>query len=349
MPSIARAISPVPPDMWDEVYGADGHALPTQSRMWRNALLAGGRFRDVSRAYEFTDGRRMVLPLFRRGPLAQLWSGRRSPPPAWGFGGLISATPAEPRHVRLVLDDLRRQRGTFVRIRPNPLDAPVWRAAMPTGWEGLSRNAHVLDLSGGMDTVWRHRFRQGCRANIRRAERAGLDIECGTSEELVTAFHRLLQQSLERWAHKQHEPAALARWRGRRRDPLEKLRSMVVDSGGLARVWLARKDGEPVAAILVIKDHQAHYTRGVMDEEAAGDTHANYLLQFLAIKDACESGCRHYHMGETGDSESLAFFKSRFGAEAVPYAEYRFQRIPVASAGDQVRWLVKRAIGFRDA
>ena len=58
-----------------------------------------------------------------------------------------------------------------------------------------------------------------------------------------------------------------------------------------------------------------------MDEKLAGKTYANYLLHSMAIKDACSQGCTHYHMGETGGSASLAHFKSRFGATAVPYAE----------------------------
>ena len=103
------------------------------------------------------------------------------------------------------------------------------------------------------------------------------------------------------------------------------------------------------AAILVLAGRQAHYTRGAIDEARAGDSRAAYLLQATAIEDACRLGSTHYNMGETGASSSLAQFKSRFGAVAVPYAEYRYERIPLARFDGFARATVKRILGFRDA
>ena len=56
-----------------------------------------------------------------------------------------------------------------------------------------------------------------------------------------------------------------------------------------------------------------------MDKELAGPTRANYLLHMLAIKEACDLGCRYYHMGDSGTSKALAHFKTRFGAAPHPY------------------------------
>src|SRR4029450_9359463 len=107
-------------------------------------------------------------------------------------------------------------------------------------------------------------------------------------------------------------------------------------------------EGRPLAAILVLLGANAHYTRGVMDQDLAGPTRANYLLHRLAIEDACAAGCAHYHMGETGSSESLAQFKTRFGARAHPYAEYHIERVPFTAADRLVRETGKRASGVRD-
>jgi hypothetical protein len=56
-------------------------------------------------------------------------------------------------------------------------------------------SAHVLDLRGGMDTVWSHRFQSAARRNLRiaesRAESAGLTVDCGSSAGLVAAFYEL--------------------------------------------------------------------------------------------------------------------------------------------------------------
>jgi hypothetical protein len=86
-----------------------------------------------------------------------------------------------------------------------------------------------------------------------------------------------------------------------------------------------------------------------MDKDLAGPSRANDLLHRLAIEDACRAGCRSYHMGESGSSESLAKFKRGFGACAVAYAEYRLERLPLTGMDNRARGLVKRLIGFQDA
>ena len=123
---------------------------------------------------------------------------------------------------------------------------------------------------------------------------------------------------------------------------------MAAAMGSNFRISVARLGGVPIAAIVVLTGRQAHYTRGAMDEELAGPTCANYLLHSMAIKDACDRGCTHYHLGETGNSASLAQFKSRFGAVAVPYVEYFRERLPVSAVDSAARRIVKRLIGFRD-
>src|SRR5213078_889844 len=129
----------------------------------------------------------------------------------------------------------------------------VWAAARPPGVTVLRRRAHVVDLEQGFDAVWKHGFSSRARNHVRRAERA-----------------------------------ALARARARRRDPPGKLRHLLADLGGAARLWLAwSADGRPAAAILVLQTANAHYTRGAIDAEVAGPTRAAYLLHRLAIEDAC--------------------------------------------------------------
>lgn len=83
--------------------------------------------------------------------------------------------------------------------------------------------------------------------------------------------------------------------------------------------------------------------------DLVAQTYANYLLQSLAIKAACEAGCSHYHMGESGNSKPIAEFKSHFGGIPMPYAEFLFERLPISRADQFARSLLKHAIGFRDA
>jgi hypothetical protein len=346
---IAGITSPVPREIWKAIYCSDMDAMPTQSPDWAAAVVSYAGFGDASRLYEFTDGCHAVLPLFYRPTALGKWAAFRSPPAAWGFGGLVADTPLSAAHIGVVLADLAGTSAILTHIRPNPLQAGLWRDAAPNGWRAIPKLAHILDLAGGYEHVWEKKLRPNTRNLVRRAERAGLNIEFGAEDRHIDAFYELLRLSFARWARRQREPLALSRWRGHRRDPKAKFRALAHLMGLSFRLWVARVGAEPAAAILVLQDRQAHYTRGAMNEELAGPTSANYLLHSLAIKEACRQGCRHYHMGETGSSSSLALFKSRFGADATPYAEYRLERLPISWIDEHARALIKRIIGFRDA
>jgi lipid II:glycine glycyltransferase (peptidoglycan interpeptide bridge formation enzyme) len=213
----------------------------------------------------------------------------------------------------------------------------------------IPRLAHVLDLEGGFEQVWSKRFKGETRTQVRKAEKSGLVVKCDATGQLVPIFYQLLLQSFDRWAEQQHEPLWLARWRRKRDDPLSKFQLIAKQMGEACHIWVAWLNGEPAAALWVLQGTNAIYSRGAMNKELAGPTRANALLHRLAIEEACRAGCRYYHMGESGVSDSLSDFKSRLGAEAYPYAEYRLERLPITHINQKLRGLVKRLIGFKDA
>jgi GNAT acetyltransferase-like protein len=343
-----RVVTPAPRSVWRELFTADADALVSQSPEWVDALCGGGSYEDASRLYESPRGR-ILLPLVRRtGPWPSRLAPRASMPHAWGMGGLLVDRPPTEDELAALVTDLASDPAVRTSIRPNPLHADLWTAANSLAAVAIPRRAHVLDLRNGAEEAWRG-LHKDARRGVRKAERCGVEVECDASGRLVPVFYRLLQLSIERWAGQQHEPLLLARWRGRRRDPLEKFERLAAALGGVMRVWVAWKDGEPAASTVVLQGANASDTRGAMDKELAGPTSANDLLQWLAIEDASRSGCRWYHLGESGHSRGLARFKEKWGARPVPYSEYRFERLPLTRADGLGRGAVKRALRFRDA
>lgn len=344
-----RVTSPAAAD-WEHLQRSDPEALPTQSLAWSRAIVGAGRFRDVSRLYTFQDGTTALLPLFAPSRLPTAISAWRSPPPAWGFGGAISSEPLGAGHIAAILDDCATLPSAAVQIRPNPLLADLWAdAAALAGWTAVPRSAHVLNLAGGFEEVWTTRISGKTRSKVRRATKGGVEISSGTGDEFVEIFDALFRLSIQRWARRQNEFGWLAAFRGRFRDPSAKFSAMARFAGPALRIWVAKLEGRPVAASVVLTEGNAHFTRSAMDDRHIGNSYANHLLQCRAIEAACEAGCGAYHMGETGGSASLAQFKSSLGAIATPYAEYRFERLPLLSADERLRAGVKKAIGFRDA
>lgn len=337
--------SPAPREVWGELVRSDPDALPTQSPAWLDCVCAVTGARDASRLYSFADGRRFVLPLAQRGRgILSTYAAYRA---AWGFGGLVGSPPREDE-VRAVLNDLRGMAALQVRVRPNPLRHEAWAAARPAGVITIPRRAHVIDLREGFEAIWKHGFSKNARTDVRRAERHGVRVEADRDGRLLPIYWDLYMRSVERWARRQHEPAALARWRAARRDSMAKLERIIGGLHPAATLWVAWVGQRPAAAMLVLRGSNAHDTRGVMDLEVAGPTRANYLLQRHAIEDACDAGCLRYHMGETGESRSLAHFKESFGARPHVYAEYLVEALPLTRADRALRSVVKRALGFRD-
>jgi hypothetical protein len=267
-------------------------------------------------------------------------------PDGLGIGGLVGSV-RRTETVAAVLADLHRLPALSIRIRPNPIEAEVWREARPAAMTTIRRHAHVLDLRPGPEALW-NGLHKSTRRSVRKGERSGLEVVCDTDGALLEEFDHLYGLSVERWARSQDEPLLLARWRNRGRGSADRLRDRAQALGRGFRLWVARLDGEPVAAIIVLVDAAAHYTKGAMDRELAGPTRANHLLQWMAIQDAVAEGCETYHMGDTGSSASLARFKESFGAVPVDYEEIRLERLPLTGADRRLRSAVKRAVGFRE-
>jgi hypothetical protein len=346
-----RVTSPAPRDVWERELASDPTALVSQTPEWLDCVCASGRYRDASRLYELSSGRRLVLPMVRLGRRTRrtgLLAIEASFPSSWGVGGIVAGGGARADDLAAVFADLGDRPAMRTTLRPNPLTNAAWEAVRPRSAITVPRYVHVLDLDGGFARVWDERFTGSARTAVRKAERAGLTVECDTTGRRLGVFYELFELSLDRWAHQQHEPRALARWRGHRRDPLRKLQLIPEHLGGRSRLWIAWRAGEPAAAILVLQGANANYMRGAMNKELAGPTRANYLLHRLAIEQACEAGCRHYHMGESGSSGSLAQFKTRFGARPYAYADYQLEQLPLTTADRQMRTAVKRVLRFRD-
>jgi hypothetical protein len=343
-----RVTAPAPRQIWMDMLQADTIGLIDQSPDWFDTIQAYGPYKDASRLYEWENGQRAVLPAVSNRGLPEFLAVRSSPPRDWGIGGPVSERPLVEEEISTILADLSHLPGLRFSIRPNPLMGVQWDKAKSNGFFKIPRLAHAINLEGGFDPIWEKRFDENTRRNIHKAEKSGLVVQCDSSGKLVPVFYNLFIQSIDRWANRQHEPLFLARWRAARRDPIEKFQRMSQLLGNYLRIWVAWKEGIPVAALMVLQGRNAHYTRGAMNRDLAGPTRANDLLHKLAIEDACQSGCRYYQMGETGASKSLARFKSRFGADPYPYAEYVFERLPVTVIDHRLRSIVKKLIGFKD-
>jgi hypothetical protein len=329
-------------EAWCRVLPADPNAVISQTPAWLDCICAASHYEDATRAYEASDGRRLILPLARTGVLGVRASVVGSMPWGWGTGGVVSAGGVlSAQDAAAIAADLSRRHALRIAVRPGPACEHAWATGVP---EAVARTRHMVqtvDLAGGFEHVWK-RFSGSVRRACAKAERSNLDVEWDDKGRLVGVFDSLYRKSVARWADNRLGGVRVAQWRARLREPRRKYEIVAERMGPACRIWVAWRSGEPAAAILVLAhgDHST-YWRGAMDREVEAGTRANDLLHRLAIEDACRAGRRYYHMGESAPSSSLARFKRGFGAPEHHYTGYRFERLPLTAASRYLRALTR--------
>ncbi|MFF9070330.1 GNAT family N-acetyltransferase [Streptomyces sp. NPDC014891] len=346
-----RVASPAPREVWRRLAREDPATLVTQTPAWLDAICAAAPYEDASRLYSFAGGRRLLVPLVRGRGLPGRLLAEESWPSRWGIGGpLAPAGTPDAEEALVVWRDLARRPALRTGLRLGPEADPVWASTAPPDFAAETLTTYVLDLGGGFDTVWERRFHGRARRDVRRGERSSVEVEVDREGRLVSEFYGLYEKSMLRWAEQQHEPRALARLRRSRAFPRRYLEAVADRFGTSCAVYLARVGGEPAAgAVVVSYGRQAKYWRGAMDRELAHPVRANFLLQRLAIEDACAEGRTAYVMGDSRPGSSLAHFKEGFGAEGLPSLRHRRERLPLTEADRLLRTAAKRLLRFRDA
>jgi lipid II:glycine glycyltransferase (peptidoglycan interpeptide bridge formation enzyme) len=163
-------------------------------------------------------------------------------------------------------------------------------------------------LLKGMNQLWRR--------NIKKADKEGVEVTVGTAADLK-AFHDLYVHTAER---DHFTPRPLHYFE-------VMYDAMNADAPDRLKVWLARHQGDLVAATLAVRVGQhAWYSYGASSTEKR-EVRGSNAVQWAMIRDALASGATVYDLRgitETLDADDshvgLIQFKVGTGGEAVEYA-----------------------------
>lgn len=164
------------------------------------------------------------------------------------------------------------------------------------------------DVLKGMNQLWRR--------NIKKADKLGVEVGQGTAEDLQ-AFHDLYVHTAER-DHFRPRPLSY----------FQTMESALnADEPGRFTLWLARHEGDLVAATIAIRvGTHAWYSYGASSTEKR-DVRGSNAVQWAMIRDAIAHGCEIYDLRGITDTLSaddphvgLIQFKVGTGGEAVEYA-----------------------------
>ena len=178
---------------------------------------------------------------------------------------------------------------------------------------------HKLDLRPDLNEIQR-RFHVDCvRRKIRRAERERLATDAGRSESLLDDFYGL--QVITRKRH------------GLPPQPRQWFRNLLAAMGEKATIRVARANGRPVAAILMLQHKRTAVYKYGCSNPADNNLGGTQLLLSKAIEEAKNLGMESMDLGRCDlKDESLAVFKERWGATRQEIAYLRFPALPQRKA-----------------
>ena len=308
-----NAFDPDDPTAWDAFVGAAEPGSYLQLSGWARVKAVNGwkATRVLSRAGSEVAGAQILV--------------RRPRPLPWGFayaprGPVASAWTAETigafaEACRTTLPE-RAGRVSHLRIDPEietdgpqhpdgalrqALRAAGFRPAAP-----IQPNAsRIIDLRPDEETLWGD-LRKKWRQYVNKARGAGIVVVDAEGDRLPE-FYRIYQETAAR-------AGFLIRTEGAYRDVWEAYRPQ-----GLARLLFAQTaDGEPLATLFLVRcGPRVVEPYGGMTA-AGGESRANYLLKWEAIRTSREQGATSYDLWGLATG-GIAHFKTGFGGREVRY------------------------------
>jgi peptidoglycan pentaglycine glycine transferase (the first glycine) len=308
-------VTPVDPEGWDRFVEAGDPGSYLQLSGWAAVKAVNGwtAHRLVTGGVDDPDGAGAQVLVRRprpmpwgfayapRGPVAGAWN------PA-----LIGAFT---RHARATLPEIAG-RISHLRIDPEiEVDGPAdqdgafRRGLRATGWRPappIQPNAtRIIDLGADEDALWDD-LRKKWRQYVNKARKAGITVVDGDGSRLGE-FYRIYRETADR-------AGFLIRAESAYRDVWE-----AFAPAGRARLLFAQTpDGEPQATLFLVRcGTRVVEPYGGMTA-AGGESRANYLLKWEAIRTSREQGATSYDLWGLATG-GIAHFKTGFGGREVRY------------------------------
>ncbi len=289
-----RPIQPSPAE-WDAFVLAQPGAHLLQLSGWgRLKARFGWESRIVALA---GDGEIQAgaLVLLKRLPLAL---GTMAYAPMGGYA-------SSPGMLKPLWAQIRREtRAAFLKLEPGHVAGEALRLLQEAGFRPSPQTIQpprtiVLDIDADDATILK-RMSQGTRRKVRKSLKSGLHFEIAGRGDL-NAFQRLARQTGERNDFGVHSASYF-----------ENVYDIFMPERGA--LWLARLDGELLAAVMVFAaGERAWYLYGA-SSRARGNVYASYGIQWQAIQWARARGCRCYDFWGVPDYDPAtleAQFKGR--------------------------------------
>jgi len=303
------------PEAWDAFVATADPTSYLQLSGWARVKAVNG-WGDIRVADDAAGGRpsvgaqillRRARPLpwsfayAPRGPVAHGWS----PATIGAFGDAVRTAlgrvPGRVSHVRIdpeIERDAGVDEGGALR---GALRAGGWRPATP-----IQPNAtRIIDLTADEEALWGD-LRKKWRQYVNKARNAGISVVDADGSAL-SEFYRIYRETADR-------AGFLIRTEQAYRD----IWDAFAPTGNARLLFARRADGEPLATLFLVRcGTRVVEPYGGMTADG-GESRANYLLKWEAIRSSREQGATSYDLWGLATG-GIAHFKTGFGGREVQY------------------------------
>jgi len=193
-----------------------------------------------------------------------------------------------------------QRRAGYLELRA--LDPPSPSVLGDRPWE-LRRSwvATRIDLTPGVDAIWKGLDKNSLRWSIRRAEKNGVEIVQDPSVEGMRLFHRLFVRTRCSMGIPPF-PYSL----------FQAIHTHVI-APGLGQLLIARVRGEPVHGLISLYSKDTFVPAYAAPQNAFRKLYGNERILWTSIEWAARNGFRVYDFGADSErQEGLLFFKGRW-------------------------------------
>ena len=236
-----------------------------------------------------------------RGPVARTWSPETIDAFTETARAALRSGGGRVSHLRIDPE--------IERDGPADTDGSLRRSLRHAGWRPAPAiqpaSTRIIDLAPDEEALWGD-LRKKWRQYVNKARTAGITVVDAEGDRLGE-FHRIYRETADR-------AGFLIRTEQAYRDVWDAYRP-----DGRARLLFAQTaDGEPVATLFLVRAGPRVVEPYGGMTQAGGDTRANYLLKWEAIRSSREQGATSYDLWGLATG-GIAHFKTGFGGREVQY------------------------------
>ena len=331
------------PQAWDALVESSDPGSYLQLTAWANVKAVNGWV-----AYRILASERVGAQVLVRRPRPLPWAFAYAPRGPVGGGWSTDEVASFTDSMRSRLPGAAG-RVSHLRIDPEvEIDGPhdpdgaLRRALTAQGWRQSTAiqpsSTRVIDLTPDEDALWGD-LRKKWRQYVNKARSSGVRVVDADGDRLGE-FYRIYRETADR-------AGFLIRTEAAYRDVWE-----AFAPAGRARLLFAEgADGEAVAALFLVRCGQRVVEPYGGMTQAGGDSRANYLLKWEAIRTSREQGATSYDLWGLATG-GIAHFKTGFGGREVRYVGAwdlildRTGRAVYEAAGRARVWWARRSHGL---